>query len=430
VKVLLSAYACEPGKGSEPGVGWNVALEMARRHDVWLLTRANNRDAIEAALERQPVPRLHVAYLDLPRSLSWWKRGSRGVNLYYYAWQLALLATARRLHRGVGFDLAHHITFGRYWSPSFISSLPVPFVWGPVGGGESAPRSFYEQLEPSDARAERRRDFARGLGERDPFVRRTARRSAVALATTGETAERLRALGAAEVKVLARMAYTRAPGSEATPSRSDELGPRTGPFRLISAGRLLYWKGFHLGLRAFAEARLGDAEYWIVGDGPDHARLEALARGLGIEDRVRFVGRVPRQRALALLGEADVLVHPSFHDSGGFVCIEALAAGTPVVCLALGGPAVHVTDDTGIRVPAHEPHQVQRDLASAIVRLRDDPSLRSSMAAAGRRRIVDEYSWAAKGLALCAVYEEAVRGPSRPGRAAEGAPGARASRAD
>lgn len=412
MKVLLSAYACEPGKGSEPGVGWNVALQMARYHDVWVLTRTNNRGAIEAALERQPTPRLHLAYVDLPRSLSWWKRGARGVNAYYYAWQIRVAEVARRLHRRIGFDLAHHITFGRYWSPSFVAGLPVPFVWGPVGGGESAPRFFWEQLEPSDARAERKRDLARGLGERDPFVRRTARLSAVALATTGETAARLRALGAGRVQVLARMAYSAEPEPA---SAGDDGASESGsaPFRLVSAGRLLYWKGFHLGLRAFAAAALGDAEYWFVGDGPDQARLEALARELGVAERVRFLGRVPRSQALAILQEADALMHPSFHDSGGFVCVEAMAVGTPVICLALGGPAIHVTDHTGIKVEAHDPEQVQRDLASALVRLRDDASLRQSMAVAGRRRIGDAYSWTAKGLELNAVYEEVVAGGRR-----------------
>ena len=50
MKILVSAYACEPGKGSEPGAGWLWARAAARRHEVWVLTRANNREAIEAAL--------------------------------------------------------------------------------------------------------------------------------------------------------------------------------------------------------------------------------------------------------------------------------------------------------------------------------------------------------------------------------------------
>ena len=72
LRVLMSAYACEPGKGSEPGVGWNLAKAMATRHDVWVVTRANNRPVIESELEEQPVPNLHFLYYDLPRWASWW----------------------------------------------------------------------------------------------------------------------------------------------------------------------------------------------------------------------------------------------------------------------------------------------------------------------------------------------------------------------
>ena len=164
LKVLISAYACEPGKGSEPGVGWNVAREMAKHHDIWVLTRANNRPAIEAELAENPVPGLHFAYYDLPRWAKWWKRGGRGVQLYYYLWQLGAYRVARRLHREVGFDLAHHVTFVKYWAPSLVSRLPVPFVWGPVGGGESAPKAFWDDFGPEGRRYERLRELARWLG--------------------------------------------------------------------------------------------------------------------------------------------------------------------------------------------------------------------------------------------------------------------------
>lgn len=413
MNVLLSAYACEPGKGSEPGIGWHVALEMARYHDVWVVTRANNRGPIEAFLSRTPVPRLRMVYFDLPRWARWWKRGGRGVNLYYYLWQLAVVRVVRRLHRDVRFDLVHHITFGRYWSPSFLSALNLPMVWGPVGGGESAPRAFWQHLERQDAGAERKRELARRIGELDPAARMTARRSAIALATTNETAARLHALGAKRVEVLAALAiddddveHLIAGGAKAGSEEGTSGGRR---FRVLSLGRLVYWKGFHLGLRAFAAADLEHAELVIVGDGPDRRRLEALASELSIEDRVTFLGRVPRERGLTLLSDSDVLLHPSFHDSGGFVCVEAMAVGTPVVCLALGGPDVIVTDETGIKVPADDPARAERGLVEALRALRTDHALRIRMAEAGVRRVRQEYGWTSKGLALDQVYREAIR---------------------
>ena len=89
LKLLISAYACEPGKGSEPGVGWRWALETAALgHDVWVLTRSNNEPAIAHQLAVLGHPsNLHFLYYDLPPSLRWWKRGGLTVHLYYLLWQ-------------------------------------------------------------------------------------------------------------------------------------------------------------------------------------------------------------------------------------------------------------------------------------------------------------------------------------------------------
>jgi NAD(P)-dependent dehydrogenase (short-subunit alcohol dehydrogenase family) len=80
---MLSAYACEPGKGSEPGIGWHWAVEIARLgHEVHIVTRSNNVDAIRAGLANIPELRLAVHGYDLPRWARWWKKGKRGIRLY------------------------------------------------------------------------------------------------------------------------------------------------------------------------------------------------------------------------------------------------------------------------------------------------------------------------------------------------------------
>src|SRR6516164_1163816 len=99
LRVLVSAYACEPGMGSEPGIGWNTVRELGQRHEVWVITRANNQAKIESALASSPMPSVHFVYFDLPKWSRFWKRGSRAVNLYYYLWQLGAYFTARKLMR-------------------------------------------------------------------------------------------------------------------------------------------------------------------------------------------------------------------------------------------------------------------------------------------------------------------------------------------
>ncbi len=389
LKILISAYACEPGKGSEPGVGWNFAVHMARHHDIWVLTRANNRPVIEPELARRPIPSLHFVYYDLPRWARFWKRGQRGVQLYYYLWQLGALGVARRLHAEVGFDLVHHVTFVCYWKPTFLPWLGIPYVLGPLGGGESAPKAFWPSLGLRGIVYEAVRETARWLGERDPLVRRSVREALVVLATTPETAARAEQLGAGMVKCVSQVAL---PKEELTVLAALP-DPPPSPTRFLGLGRLLGWKGQHLGLEAFARAKLEDAEYWIVGDGPERRRLERLVRHLGVGDRVRFFAQVPREQVLELLSEVHALVHPSLHDSGGWVCLEAMAAGRPVICLDLGGPAMQVTEETGFRVAATSPAVAITGLANAMRALATDLALRSRMGAAARER-ARAFAWA------------------------------------
>lgn len=406
LKVLMVAYFCAPDTGSEEGVGWRVPCEMARHHDIWTITCEDNRPAIEHELAQRPRPGLHFLYWDLPRWARRWHRGRRGGHLHYYIWQLCLLRIARRLHAEIGFDLIHHITFVRYSTPSFVCLLGVPFVWGPVGGGESAPRSFWWSGGWRCAAWEGLRELARGLAEYGPFLRATARRSTIALATTPESAGRLRALGCRHVEILSEVAlfeeeFERLARPVAGPKRT---------MRFVSIAKLVHWKGGDTSVRAFARAAVPGAEFWMIGDGPYRPRLEASCMTLGIADRVRFFGNVAREDTLRLLTECDVMVHPSLHDGGGWAVIEAMAAGLPVICLDLGGPAAQVSDDCGLKIVARNPQQAVCDVAAAMAELARDHGLRDRLGRWAREHVGREYLWSGRSKRLDSIYRQVLSG--------------------
>jgi glycosyltransferase involved in cell wall biosynthesis len=280
--------------------------------------------------------------------------------------------------------------------------LPVPFIWGPVGGAESAPRSFKPGLGFKGRLTEFVRETARKIAELDPRVRTVASRAALSIATTEETAERLRAMGATNV---VKMPEAGLPREEIEALLKPEP-PAGTPFTFISMARLLYWKGFHLGLAAFAEAKLPNARYLVVGDGPEMARLKADAQRLEIASQVDFAGRLPRSETMERLGRSHVLVHPSLHDSGGWVCLEAMASGRPVICLDLGGPATQVTDETGFRIRPGTPEQAIADLANAMRTLHNDDNIRRRMSEAGPGRVMSVFCWDEKVRRMNAIYAE------------------------
>ena len=142
IKVLVSAYACEPDRGSEPGVGWNWARQISRFAETWVITRVNNKETIKRELLANPNSNLHFIYYDVQKWLSFWKKRTRGLYLYYLLWQIGVYRLGKKLNKEKQFDIVHHITFGNLWLPTFMPLLNIPFIWGPIGGGEQISKTF------------------------------------------------------------------------------------------------------------------------------------------------------------------------------------------------------------------------------------------------------------------------------------------------
>jgi glycosyltransferase involved in cell wall biosynthesis len=367
-----------------------------------VITRANNREAIEKALAKQPMPSVHWVYLDLPYWTRFWKRGSRGMRFYYVLWQIAAYFAVRKLHRRIGLDFVHHVTFGNYWMPSFLPLLPVAFIWGPVGGAESTPRNFWVSFSLRGKLYELLRDLVRTLSDLNPVVRLNARRALVVLSKSEETKRRLEAFGCRRAVVYSEVGLS--PDEicrlNAVPLRN------ANSFQVVSIGRLIHWKGFELALKAFADfhRKFPASYYWIIGNGPERRRLEGLTRRLGVVESVQFFGNLHRAQVLEKLLASDVLVHPSLHDSGGWVCVEAMAAGRPVICLDVGGPAAQVSEQSGIKVPAGSPRQAVRDLAVAMEQLAQDPIRRHCLGKGARERVQKHFSWDSKSEWVKRMY--------------------------
>jgi glycosyltransferase involved in cell wall biosynthesis len=167
------------------------------------------------------------------------------------------------------------------------------------------------------------------------------------------------------------------------PYRPDGRPPRT----VLAVGRLVPEKGFDHLLRAAGALRARGApiELEIVGDGPEQAPLTALARELGIADRVHFRGWLPFAAVRQVMSEVTVLVHPSDGLGDGLpnVLREAMAVGTPVIASRVAGiPEALDEGRCGVLVP---PGDVTA-LTDALAALLADDARRRSFAARGRER--------------------------------------------
>jgi glycosyltransferase involved in cell wall biosynthesis len=411
LSVLICAYACVRDVGSpRPGGGdllaWEIVRRLGRVHRLWVLTAIQNRPAIEAALQKEQLPNVTFEYVGLPSFLEPLLRVQGLLQFYAYLWQWKAYFAARDLHRRHRFDLFHHLTYENDWMASIIGALLlVPYLRGPGGGAHRIPSAFLKEFSFRERLAERRREFGQWLFRQDPFFILSQSRAKALIVCNREAWDAVPRCWKHKTQIMtvngvAREFLLEPPGQV----RGDH------PFQVLSAGRLIRLKAFDLAIRGFKafSTRVPDAGFTIVGDGPDLPRLQGLVSRLRLQKEVRFEKWMPREALLARMRRCDVFLFTSLRDGGGLVVVEALASARPVVCLDLGGPGLHVTDQCGIKVPPQSPDQAVRDVGLALGRLYDDAELRGKMGQAARTRAEQVYDWDHLGNRLSKIYKEAL----------------------
>jgi glycosyltransferase involved in cell wall biosynthesis len=185
---------------------------------------------------------------------------------------------------------------------------------------------------------------------------------------------------------------------------------------ILHVARLVEIKGTKYLIRAFAELSRGhqDVQLVIIGDGPKRASLQALARALGLEKRVQFLGARPHEEVLAWMRKALVVVLPSIltrsgrTEGLGMVLLEAAATGVPVIGSRIGGiPEAVVDGQTGILVPDRD----SSTLALRMMSLLEDPTLRRRMGEEGRALVERQFDLHAQIQVLEDLYDGVVENP-------------------
>jgi glycosyltransferase involved in cell wall biosynthesis len=403
MRVLVSAYAFEPGGSSELGNGWNWAVALAQLgHEVTVLTtpRTWSRAASEA-LARAPTT-LQVETVDVPPRVRGRLRGQLGVYWDYLAWQRVSRRAARALLTSNRYDIVHHLTWGSLQLGSGLAGLHRPFVFGPVGGGQIAPRNLRSFHRGRWATEAVRTVVTRDLLTVDPFALRTARSATLVLANNSETMRAARRLGASTVAYCSEIGLDPSALADGVP---DRRGTR---LRLLWVGRVLPRKALPLALAAVSRVpRNTDVLLTVAGYGALADHVESWIDEFSVRDRVRFIGQVPRDELDAIYAAHHALLFTSIRDSSGAQILEAMGNALPVIALDHQGARHLVADGAGIRVPIGGPALTVRRLAEAIQTLAADEAGRVEMAEAALRYARSQ-TWPRKAQEMTHHYLSAL----------------------
>jgi len=405
MKILVSAIACNPLFGSEAYVGWSAVRALGRNHELWVIINNQRKEGVQAAVAKGEVPaNIHFIYhgrseeeFDRTFLTPWHPNRliARLANWFnYLEWNNGLLELARKLHAQIGFDLIHHVTYATWRVGSPLVCLGVPFVWGPIGGGEDMPMRFVPTLSVEGAAFEVSRKVSNFVSTFSRAVRRTARFSSHIFVANKETESRADRLRGRKIGVSRLLQVFFSDESIAKFSDDPEAKSFVGTLRFFAGGMLEGRKGIALAIRALFEVRAAGVpfEYVFGGNGPERRYLVGLTERLGLSGCIHFSDGFYGDAYVARLRQTHIYLMPSLRDTASITLMEAMLAGCVPIVLDAGGPGEIVNEECGFKIQPLSPRYVIEQIRKIIVSIHADRRILKRLSRAATLRITETYT--------------------------------------
>ncbi|MBQ2380710.1 MAG: glycosyltransferase [Akkermansia sp.] len=413
LKILLACFACRPNSGSESGMGWNFAINVAKYHDVHVLVAHWDEESITQYIKKFPneTKNLSFHFIQDPNYLSAKKMWAPLFNFlykpsfyfFYKKWQKRAYEYAYQLHLKEHFDIIHQVNIAGYRSPGFLWKLDAPFVIGPLGGFTQTNWKLLSGQNIRDILYIGMRNIVNAMQKRYGYAARTLSKHADTILVSDNG-------GALDIKkhwkrdsTIMLEVGTYSNGANRQPASRD----KTQPLRICWVGHLINTKALHLLLPALKYCK-HPIHLEIVGGGPQFTDWKNLAQRLQIENNVIFKGEKKHDDVLSIMSQCHLLCISSIKEGGtGTVALEALQNGLPIVCLNHCGYSTVVNENTGIKIPITNHNQIAKDFAAAFDYLYENEELRYKMALNCLKQS-KIYSWDEKIKKLCSIYNQVL----------------------
>ena len=370
LKVLISAYACEPSKGSEPSIGWNWATEIANKgHHLVVFTRLNNKKNIESFLEKNNLNlegRIRFEYYDLPKFVLFIKKTFSLTRIYYLLWQFFVFKKIRKITKKEKFDLVHHLTFVSLRHFSHLGKLNIPLILGPLAGGDSSPYYLRKSINWKFFLTEFFRDFTKICLKFDPFFLNSLKKAKLIICATPATNNLIPDKFINKTKIINQISM------EIPQKINFNYTNNTRYKNILFVGKLIDLKGMAIGIEAFSLAVKKDPKLFltIIGSGVKEKEWKLLAKNLEINNRIKWIPWITQMELKKIYPKYSTLIFPSLHDSGGQVILEAISHGLKVITLDIGGPGYLLNNDVAkiINVKNSSYSAVKEEIAKGIIK--------------------------------------------------------------
>lgn len=403
LKILVSAYACSPNRGSEPGMGWNFVLGLSRFHEVHVISeKLKWEKPVTAFMNDNPVltANLRFNFIEKKRNKRVRKIWPPSYYWYYRQWQQKAYQLATELDKVENFDIVHQLNMVGYREPGYSWKMDKPFVWGPIGGLDNSPWHFLPSLGLKGLIFYVGRNLI-NLWQRNFKIRpRKAAQhpNSRIIAATPSNARHIKRSWNRDSVIISEV------GQELVEKPQVSMREQNEPLKIIFSGLHIPRKNLPLLLRSLKNVSF-PFELHILGKGEMTKKWKEITIKYNIKNSCLWHGWLEKNKAIATMQQGHVFCITSISDLTSTVTLEALSYGLPIVCLDHCGYAHVVNEHCGIKIPVDSPRKAAHNFALAFGKLHNDEDYRRQLSRGAIKRAAD-FSWEKKNERLNNLYYE------------------------
>ena len=409
LSILINAYACSPGMGSEPGMAWNWCVNLARHCELHIITEGEFRDRIEAVLPSLPQGKnMHFYYNPVPVKVRemCWNQGNWKFYYYYKKWQKITCKMALDIIANNHIDVIHQLNMIGFREPGYLWKIThIPFVWGPVGGLMDIPLNYISSKNGKTKIIASTKSLLNVIQVKfHPRVKRALQRASLIIGATGESVKKIERHHKKKAILLNET------GCYINDAGANKMYQTDGMFHIVWIGRFLYTKKLDLALRTVSKLNhLKNLKFHIVGSGneKDVKYYKQLANALNINDVCVWHGNIAHASVQDIMQKSDVLFFTSIAEGTPHVILEAISNCLPVVCFDCCGQGDSVNEKVGIKIKLSHPKQSVDEFAEKIDYLYHHREVLVEMSQNCILR-QQELSWENKTKQMMVLYEHII----------------------
>ena len=408
MKILINAYACSPGMGSEPGMAWNWVSNLARFCELYIITEGEFREKIETVVPTlEQGGNMHFYYNPVSEKIRkmCWNQGDWRFYKYYREWQWKTYLLAKDICQKEHIDILHQLNMIGFREPGYLWKLSreneLPFVWGPVDAKDKFPVAYLDGAGLKTKLFMRLKNFLTGIQLRySKRVLLAARQSSVIFSASSNSQRSFKKYMNIDSPLLNETGcYVQ---DHPIVDKTDKE-----TFDVLWVGKMDFRKQLALALQTVAKSENNKLRLHIMGGG-DAESYQSLAKSYGIADKCIWHGAVSHDEVQDIMQKSDIFLFTSVAEGTPHVVLEAISNNLPVVCFDTCGQGDAVNDKVGRKIPLSSPCQSVSDFAKLLNELEDNRSLLKQLSENCKER-QQELSWEEKAKTMMEWYEKILR---------------------